>query len=42
MFTMETTEFLSLIFLTLLRLGAPILVFVLLTALARRVQTLQP
>lgn len=42
MFTMETTEFLSLIILTLLRLGAPILVFVLLTVLARRIQTLQP
>lgn len=42
MFTVETSEFVYLMFLTVLRLGAPILIFVLLAALARRVQTLQP
>lgn len=42
MFTLETSEFLYLMFLTVLRLGAPILVFVLLATAARRVQNLQP
>ncbi len=42
MFTMETAEFLTLLILTVLRLGVPILLFLLLTTLARRVQTLQP
>lgn len=42
MFTMETMELLSLIFLTALRLGMPILLIVLLAFVARRVQTLQP
>ncbi|MEZ4770972.1 MAG: hypothetical protein R2844_21460 [Caldilineales bacterium] len=42
MFTMETTEVLYLLVLTALRLGAPILLMVLLAYLTRRVQTLQP
>ncbi|HRX01863.1 MAG TPA: hypothetical protein P5148_01840 [Anaerolineae bacterium] len=42
MFTMETSEFLTLLILTVLRLGVPILLFLLLATLARRVQNLQP
>ncbi len=42
MFTLETLELLSLIFLMVLRLGVPILLIVLLAFAARRVQTLQP
>lgn len=42
MLTMETSEFLYLMVLTVLRLGLPILVIVLLAILARRIQTLQP
>ena len=42
MLTMETSEFLYLMVLTVLRLGLPILVIVLLALLARRIQNLQP
>ena len=42
MFTLETLELLSLIFLMVLRLGVPILLMMLLAFVARRVQTLQP
>jgi hypothetical protein len=42
MLPLDTTELISLIVLTLLRLGVPVLLLVLLSAMARRIQTLQP
>jgi hypothetical protein len=42
MLPLDTTELISLIVLTLLRLGVPVLLLVLLSAMTRRIQTLQP